>query len=221
MKIRNVVKTGSIGAFAVAASLLPFAATAGALASGGQTLTGIVPISPDPSSGQTVTPGKPFSSGQTVTVQAPSGSPLTPGLNVEILECAAPNGVLPTLPTQCDSETKSADTIIPAADVSFTYSNYQLYILPDPNFGASPITCGATAATECVVGMFDNFTDFTQPHIFSQPFLVNASPLDNGANPGDGTPEVPLAIGLPLAAAGLMAGGITIRRRRAARSAAA
>ena len=34
-----------------------------------------------------------------------------------------------------------------------------------------------------------------------------------------GTPEVPLAIGLPLAAAGLIGGSVLIRRRRAARAA--
>ena len=36
---------------------------------------------------------------------------------------------------------------------------------------------------------------------------------DAGANPGDGTPEVPLAIGLPLAALGVF-GGWSLRNRR-------
>ncbi len=41
-----------------------------------------------------------------------------------------------------------------------------------------------------------------------------------GSNPGDGTPEVPLAVGLPLAAAGLVGGTVLFRRRKAARAAA-
>ena len=78
--------------------------------------------------------------------------------------------------------------------------------------------CGNTLATECVLGMFDDINSFTAPHIFSAPFLVSPSQGDSGANPGDGTPELPLAIGLPLAAGGLFAGGLAIRRRRSGRS---
>ena len=85
----------------------------------------------------TVTAGTPFSSGQTVQVSAPTGSGLPTGTNVTLVECAAPNGVLPTLPSQCDpSNTQSGDSINPAADGSFTYSNYQIYILPDPHLSS-------------------------------------------------------------------------------------
>ena len=136
----------------------------------------------------TITAGTPFSSGQTVQVSAPTGSGLPTGANVTLVECEAPNGVLPTLPSECDpSNTQSGDSINPAADGSFTYSNYQVYALPDPNLSPSTITCGDTLATECVVGMFDNYTDFTQPHIFSQPIGIAPSPSDDAANPGDGS----------------------------------
>jgi len=209
MNVRHLARKVGIGATATVGGLLLFAGAAGAS-------TGTVaPIG-------TVTAGTPFSSGQTVKVTAPAGSGLPTGSNVTLVECAAPNGVLPTLPSQCDpGDTQSGDSINPAANGSFTYSQYQLYILPDPAFGPSAIVCGNTAATECVVGMFDSYDDFTQPHIFSQPFLISASAGDSGSSPGDGTPELPLAIGLPLAAAGLFAGGLAIRRRRSRRSMAA
>jgi hypothetical protein len=216
MKIQHLARKVGIGAAASACGLLLFAGAAGAA-------TGTVtPINPDPTSGSPITPGIPYSSGQTVTVSAPSGSGLPSGANVTLVECAAPNGVLPTLPSQCDpSNTQSGDSINPAADGSFTYSQYQLYALPDANLAPSAIVCGNTLATECVVGMFDSFDDFTAPHIFSQPFLISPSTGDGAANPGDGTPELPLAIGLPLAAGGLFAGGVAIRRRRSRRSVAA
>ena len=37
---------------------------------------------------------------------------------------------------------------------------------------------------------------------------------DSARNPGDGTPEVPMAILLPLSAMGLLGGAVLIRRRR-------
>ena len=213
MIVRHLARKVGIGAAASIGGLLLFAGAAGAV-------TGTVgPLTPNV---PPITPGTPFSSGQTVKIIAPAGSGLPGAIDVTLVECAAPNGVLPTLPAQCDvSNTQSGDTILPATNGSFTYANYQLYALPDPNLTSSNIVCGNTAATECVVGMFDNYDDFTQPHIFSQPFLISASQKDSGANPGDGTPELPLAIGLPLAAAGLFAGGLAIRRRRSRRSVAA
>ena len=209
MIVRHLARKVGIGAAASIGGLLLFAGAAGAV-------TGTVaPIG-------TVASGTPYSSGQTVKVTAPSGSGLPTGTNVTIVECAAPNGVLPTLPSQCDpSNTASADSINPAADGSFTYSQYQLYALPDPNLSSSAIACGNTLTTECVVGIFDDINSFTAPHIFSAPFLISPSQGDSGASPGDGTPEIPLAIGLPLAAAGLFAGGLAIRRRRSRRSVAA
>jgi hypothetical protein len=63
-------------------------------------------------------------------------------------------------------------------------------------------------------------TDQTHPfsslHFFSQTFSVKPTTGDTGANPGDGTPEVPLALGLPVAAAGILGGTLLIRRRRSA-----
>jgi hypothetical protein len=230
MKIRHAARTVGISA-AVASvstlSALAFAGTAGAeiTASGSQVPGAALAISPDPTSGQTVTPGTPFSSGQTISVSVPANTVLIPNQNVVVEECAAPNGVLPTQPDQCDSNTLSAQTIIPNPTTgAFTYSNYNVYALPDVvSLGESPdnpVTCSDTPATECVLGIFDNPENFSSPDLFSQTFYIVPSPGDDAANPGDGTPEVPLAVGLPLAAAGIFGGVMFRRRRRSARSAA-
>jgi hypothetical protein len=204
-------------------ALMSMAGTAGAACttayctSGQQVPNSLLPINPDPNTGDTVIPGTPYSSGQTVEISVPAENVLVANTNVEILECEAPNGVLPTQPSQCDPNTKSADTIHPAADGSFSISDYPIYATPDSNIGdtaGSPV-CGNTVAHECVLGFFDNYNSFTSPYLVSQPFLIVPSPGDDGANPGDGTPEVPLAIGLPLLAAGIVAGSVLYRRRSA------
>ncbi len=80
--------------------------------------------------------------------------------------------------------------------------------------GSSSPTCGSTSATECILYIGNNQGDFTKPHLWSQPFFVKANGNDLGANPGDGTPEVPMALLLPLSAMGLLGGAVLIRRRR-------
>jgi hypothetical protein len=207
----SVAATAAAGTFAA----LAFSGPAGAdePASGATIPNAAQPIG-------TVTPG-PFSSGQTISVSVPANTAFagqtTTGIN--ILMCAAPNGVLPTNSTQCDGNTIQGDTIFPNADGSFTYNNYQVFALPDSHTlgeGSSGITCGNTVATECVLYIGQNQLDFTQPHLWSQPFLTNATTNDTGANPGDGTPEVPLAIILPMAALGLLGGAVLVRNRRRA-----
>ena len=54
------------------------------------------------------TPGTPFDSGQQVDVTIPANGIFTPGGTVYILECAAPNGVLPTNISACDGNTAYA-----------------------------------------------------------------------------------------------------------------
>lgn len=187
----------------------------------------------EPSSGDVVpntaqpqgsfTPG-PFDSGQTINVVVPANNAFAGATHtgINILMCSAPNGVVPTSPSACDGNTIQGDTIFPNADGSFSYGNYQVFALPDSQTlgeGSSGITCGNTPATECMLYIGQNQLDFTQPHLWSQAFLTNANGNDAGANPGDGTPEVPMAVILPIAGLGLLGGTVLVRnRRRAARA---
>jgi len=164
----------------------------------------------------------PFSSGQVIEVKIPANSTLGSGAGIFILECAAPGGAIPTDPSQCDGKTVQGDTILAGTDgsidytVSGTTSGFTIYALPDvTSLGESPgDQPQCDTSHECVLYVGENQNDFTQPHFFSQPFFVTPTPGDTGANPGDGTPEAPLAIGLPLAAAGVVGGTLFLRRRR-------
>jgi hypothetical protein len=79
----------------------------------------------------------------------------------------------------------------------------------------------------CVFGIFvvnpngpSGGAAFSYPHLFSAPFQVaNVDGVDGGTNPGDGTPEVPLAIGLPLLAAAAFGSSVVYGRRRRRRAA--
>jgi hypothetical protein len=204
----SLAATAAAGAFAAMA----FSAPAGAVEPGnGQSI---------PGSAQAVAPftaGTPFSSGQNINVVVPANTAFagtSSALNV--VECAAPNGVIPTDVTQCDGDTIQGNTIIPNADGSFSYNAYTVYALPDLHFeGSSGPVCGDTLATECILYIGEAQNDFTQPHVWSQPFLISSNGgSDAGASPGDGTPEVPIAIILPIAALGMLGGTLAIRRRR-------
>jgi hypothetical protein len=228
MKLRNVA-VSLAAATAIAGSsglaVVAFSGVAGAAVPQGTTVQAALPISPDPSSGETVTPGTPYASGQTIEVKVPANTALVPGTAVKVIECADPGGLPANLPVStagCDTTTINSTPIALAADGSFDYKNYQVYQLPDPLFDPSPTSCG-TSATPCVLWIGDDYSSkFTVNQLWSQPFQVVDTATDlNGENPGDGTPEVPLAIGLPLAAGGLFAGGLVLRRRRSAKASAA
>ena len=169
-------------------------------------------------SGGTCEPG-PFDSGQEIIVSVPANSVFTPTHDIQIQECAAPDGAVPTGPGACDPKTTQANgTIFPDQDGSIYFNAYIVYALPDSQYllegpTSSPV-CGDTAASECVLYIGVDPTDFTQPHVFSQPFLVKADPGDGGHDPGDGTPEVPVAVMLPVAAMGVIGGAVLFRRRR-------
>jgi hypothetical protein len=232
MAIRRVARTiaASIGAVACVGTISIFAlggvaaAGTGVGASGNTVTNAITPISPDPTSGQAVTPG-PFSSGQQVEVSIPANSVLTPGGGVSVVECSAPGGAPPTSPSQCDGNTLTS--IGDAnADGSISYGGAgfgdPIYALPDGNFGEhnTPVVCNLS--NPCVLEITQGVTSFTSPHFFSAAFFVNPGDgTDDGLDPGTGTPETPFAVGLPLAALGVFGGALMIRRRRAARGRAA
>jgi|GEM_PF-4001661 len=219
MHLRRTLLT-SMGAAAVAvsapAALVALSGTAGAAPASGDQVGVAAPI------GSFVT-GTPFQSGQQIDVSVPANKVLNPNLNVVVVECAAPNGVLPTLPSECDPNTVQGPTLLPNANGSLNYNGYQVYALPDAiSLAESPSNtpvCGTGVANECVLLIGNSYGDFTTPHFWSQPFQVTPTATDAAfpVNPGDGTPEAPLAIGLPLAAAAV-AGGFVVNRRRKARA---
>ncbi len=217
MSARHVAQrvAASLAATAAVATLaLAFTSPAGAAT--GPTSGSVIPNAAQPQG--TVTPG-PFDSGQSINVVVPANQAFNPDQNINIVECSAPDGVVPTNPNNCDGNTLQ-NGAIPNADGSLTFTGYTVYALPDNiqlGEGTTGPKCGNTLATECMLYIGTNQNDFTQPHLWSQPFLVNTDPTDSGTiNPGDGTPEVPMAILLPLAAVGLLGGTIAIRRRHRA-----
>jgi hypothetical protein len=181
----------------------------------------------------TVTPGTPYSSGQGISVAVAAnntlsqtnlsnnGAPTTGLFYLE--ECTDPGGSaanLPTTPNGCEAATlattaKTTDGHISAS----TLGAYTVYDLPDPGTLGSATLNGSCdqAPNQCVIGIFaanPATNGFGFPHLFSAPFQMTVGDgADVGDSPGDGTPEVPLAIGLPLAAAAIF-GGFTIRNRR-------
>ena len=138
----------------------------------------------------TVTANAPFDSGQNINVVIPANSAFAGSHTaINILECSAPNGVVPTQTTACDGNTTQGGTVVPNADGSFTLSNYPVYALPDSvtlfESPGGPV-CGNTSATECILFIGNNQGDFTQPHLWSSPFFISPNGNDLGANPGDG-----------------------------------
>jgi hypothetical protein len=219
----TLAAVSAAGAFSLATLTSPAGATTPSQGASGPYAVAVSPF----------TAGDAYSSGQAINVVVPANSLFVSTSNVNILECAAPNGVLPTLPNECDGNTIQGPTILPNSDGSINLQAegdglYQVFALPDSlSLGESPssaVKCGDTAATECVLYIGENQGDFTAPHVFSQPFFIAANSDDKGDFPGDGssstiapppqTPEVPLAIILPVAAMGLLGGSVVVRRRR-------
>jgi hypothetical protein len=172
--------------------------------------------------------GTPYSSGQTVTITVGPNSTLSNAnlinffpsgaVNVKAEECSDPGGTTANLPTntgECQPDTV-VDGSQPQTNGSVTISNYKIYDTPNNvtfSEGSAGPTCDR-APNFCVIGIFTNQNSFTDPVVFSAPFQVTEDGSDDGANPGDGTPEVPYALALPLLAAGLVGGTLFLRRRK-------
>jgi hypothetical protein len=221
MKIRGaahkVAIAAAIGATA-GIGALTMAGTAGADLTSGQQIQAAIPQDP-------FSAGTPFASGQTITVSVPANTILPRTANMHILECeAGPGGTIPTGAPVCDTNSQYGATVVPSsADGSISISDFQVFALPSLALGESPsnaTVCG-DAAHECILYIGQDQTVIGQPHVWSQAFQVTATDAgETGTvNPGDGTPEVPLAVGLPLAAAGIIGGTILVRRRKAAKAA--
>ena len=185
----TVLQRVGIGMLVAAIVALGLVAAAGATVNSGD----IVPNAAQATG--TFTAGTPFASGQNINVVIPANTAFASPDNStdkQIVECSAPNGVVPTLTTACDGETVEGPTVVANTDGSFTLTNYTVYALPDLaslGEGSGGPTCGATAATECILYIGDNYENFTAPHLWSDPFFIeqnNASP-DSGTPAGDGT----------------------------------
>jgi hypothetical protein len=221
-KTRRQLAAGAVGLLVAAVAAMGVFVIAGAAeppAEGTIVPGADAPVAP-------FTAGIPFSSGQMINVVIPANSVFTSTTtDINVVECSAPGGVLPTLPSACDGNTIQGPTLTANSDGSINFSAetgslYQLFAIPDANLGETtgPV---CNLSTPCVLYIGQNQNDFTQPHVFSQVFTINPNGgSDSGANPGDGTPEVPMAIILPIAAMGLIGGAVLIRRRRVARSGA-
>ena len=188
-----------------------------------------------------VTAGTPYSSGQQVTVTVAANSTMsaanlhTAGLpgcnsatdcsgNYYVEKCTDPGGdaaQLPTTSAGCEATTLnafSARNLDGSGTLAGTRA-FTIYDLPDTNLGPPTMTGTCDVSPDqCVLGIFaanpGSQNGFAYPHLFSAPSNVGTGDgLDQGDDPGDGTPEVPLAIGLPLAAMAVI-GGLTIRHRR-------
>ena len=162
-------------------------------------------------------PNGPFSSGQYIDVVVGPNSVLKSGKRVYIKECAAPDGILPRSSRQCDRRTVQQSKVLVGPHGTVTYQGYPILALPDATLLGekarhTPV-CDLTHA--CILSVSRDRTDFDQPHVWSLPFFVNPTPGDTGANPGNGLPEVPSVLALPLLAAGIFGGTMLVRRRRA------
>jgi hypothetical protein len=161
-------------------------------------------------------------------VQIPANSTLPAGSSIKIIECAQA-AVSATTDSQalplCDGLTIQGDTVLAASDGSVNYGNsstgFTVYALPD-NFSLGEPTNGTPKcdlSNPCVLYIgTDQTHPFSSPHLWSQTWTVHPTTGDTGSNPGDGTPELSLAIGLPLLAAGLLGGTFYLRHRRSASS---
>jgi len=199
---RRLAVFAAAAAMAGTLSMLAFAAPASALPQAPGSILCVGTCSPGP-----------FASGQQVEVKLPASSFPSGdvGQHVNIVECAAPGGVLPGDPSACDGNSIQGDTVLIQPDGSVDYSDYNIYALPDADIGDTGTVPKCDLSDQCVLYVGLNQNDFTKDGYFTQAFTVNPDP---DANPGDGTPETPLVIGLPLAAAALVGGVWTVRRRR-------
>jgi hypothetical protein len=213
---RTVATTAAIGA-ATAIGVLALSGAAGADLATNQQIQAANPLVP-------FTPGTPFSSGQTIEVKVPANTLLPRTSSMHILECAAGAGGAPPSGTPvCDVNTIYQGNAFPSGtDGSLDITDFPVFALPSPALSegpSNPVICGG-ATNPCILYIGPDQTQIGQPHVWSQAFQVQIKDVnETGANPGDGTPEVPLAIGLPLAAAGIAGGTVLFRRRRTARAA--
>jgi hypothetical protein len=129
----------------------------------------------------TMNPAGPYvdkGDGQNITISVSANNIFVPRTHVQVLECADRGGTVSNLPISdatCDGNTIQGETILVNANGSISPSQYTVFELPNFKSLEEPSTnqpvCNATHA--CVLLIAYNQNVFTQPHIFSAPFIVS------------------------------------------------
>jgi hypothetical protein len=165
-----------------------------ALAIAGAVVLHIVPSGAALPPSLTVSSLKDLHSGQTVSVSVGATSFFTPNAHVNILECADPGGTAAHLPTSistCDGNTVQGNTVLIAANGSFSEADYTVYALPNSALGEQANVQPACNQTDpCVLYVGQNQNDFTAPKVFSPPFTIGpASGVPARTTPTTATTE--------------------------------
>ncbi len=158
-------------------------AFAGAVAVGAGMFGGAASAQSNPT--VTLTPSSGFQDQEIITVSVGPNTLFPPGQSIKIIECA----MGASSDSQCDGNTINNDSILTASDGSFTYTKYQLFVLPNILLGepaGNHPVCNATAQCELYVGL--NQTDFTQPKLFSSLFTI--APMTTGTTTTSSTTTV-------------------------------
>lgn len=139
--------------------------------------SGVAAATSDPTVSLTPAPGAhSYVSGQSIAVSVGANSRFTGNARIEILECAAPHGVVPIDDTSCDGNTTPGQSILVGQDGSFSDPDFTVYQLPSATLGEQsnhlPV---CSADEECVLYVGQDQNDFTQPKVFSAPFTVGSS----------------------------------------------
>jgi hypothetical protein len=123
-----------------------------------------------------ISPDTNLHSGESISISVGPNSTFSPNAEVRILECADPGGSAANLPkddSTCDGNTIQGDSILVAANGSFSEAKYSVYALPSTVLGeqanGQPV-CDQT--NPCVLFIGQNQNDFTAPKVFSQPFRI-------------------------------------------------
>jgi hypothetical protein len=191
----TATKGRTIRRMAAVASVLAVTAVVAPLAGTAEAATTVTIPAGNPTDGQTITVS---GTGFPVQSALPSG--------LQIIECSDPGGLAGNLPTDaasgCDGTTVSGSQINTDASGNFT-AQYPVSVLNSSN---SSINCDSTDFCVLWVGQDFNGAFLSGPHGFSRPFEIQAVVA--------ATPEAPLVIALPIAAAAIAGAYVFMRRRR-------
>ncbi len=173
----------------------------------------------------TIPASGPVPGGLVVEVKVARNHVFRRGTHLVIEECRAASPGHPFSIGPCDRKTIQSGPLVAQAHGTADYLGYPILALPDATtLGESARhrpRCDLTHACVLVIGSSNGDGDGDQDDgfqraVWSDAFFVDPNPV--GTNPGNGTPEVPSVLALPVVAAAILGGVVLIRRRRAARS---